>query len=66
LLVAVRNLDFLGFPLGILMEFTYEMSTARRDLSNNDLFGIYTRMVYVFIPKKYAYSAKFGGFGKIL
>ena len=41
LFVAVRDPDFLVFQLGILMEFIYEMSTARRDLSKNDLFGIY-------------------------
>ena len=39
-LVAVQNLNFLSFPLGILLEFMYEMNTARRDLPNNDIFGV--------------------------
>ena len=46
LLEAVQNLDFVGFLLGILIEFMYEMNTARRDLSKNDFFGIYIQIVY--------------------
>ena len=42
------------------------MSSARRDLSKNDLFGIYIDIVYVFIPKKYVSSTKFGIFGKFI
>ena len=56
MLVAVQNLDFLGFLLGILLEFIYEMNTARRYLPKNDLFGIYMQMVYIFIQEVCIFS----------
>ena len=55
----------------ILSNLTYQIvSSAHRELSKNDLFGIYIHVVYVFRLKKYVhyhvYSAKFGIFGKII
>ena len=42
------------------------MNSAHRDLSKNEIFGVYIHMVYIYITKKYVYSAKFVIFGRIL